>query len=94
MALVTTTQVRDISGVPTSLIDDTQLGRIIDEVQEKTLTYFNVHTTPTQILEIRDGNGKNQIRVNRPFIWKLTDLQVRINTSETTTTDRDWETLK
>ena len=85
--LVTAQQVRDVSGAPTTLIDDTQMDRVIAERQKEALNHWAIYITPTKVLEIRDGNGKNQIRVNRPYIWKLLNLQVRLADSQANTFD-------
>lgn len=72
---VSTQEVRDLSGVPTDLIDDTQLERIITVKTIETLSYFNIYADPTKVLEIKDGNSKNEIKVNRPYILKLLKLE-------------------
>lgn len=93
MAIITVTDVRNSSGATTELIDDTTIQAIIDDSQAQALSSFKIFLEPTEVLEIRDGNGKNQIRINRPYIWKLTELQTRINTSESTIVDIEDTTI-
>ena len=79
MALITKTQIRALCGIGTDIVDDTKLDNIITEVENKTLNYFGVNPTPKKMIEILDGNNKNTIMINKPYILKLLELKVSDN---------------
>lgn len=75
MAIITIDDTRNTSGATTDLIDDAKVQDIIDKSQEQALSSLKVFLTPTKVLEIRDGNNKNQIRLNKPYVWKVLELK-------------------
>lgn len=75
MSLVTSNEVREIAGVGDDITTDAVITSLIEEVEKKTYSYFNIYSTPTKVIEIVDGNNKNQIRVNKPYIWKLLEFK-------------------
>lgn len=75
MSLVTNDEVREIAGVGSDITTDAVITSLIEEVEKKTNTYFNIYSTPTKVIEIVDGNNKTQIRVNKPYIWKLLEFK-------------------
>jgi hypothetical protein len=68
--------VRNTSGATTDLIEDAKITDIITKAEVQVLSTFGIFCTPTKVLEIRDGNSKNTMMINRPFIWKLLSLEV------------------
>lgn len=75
MSLVTFAEVREIAGVKSDITTDAVITSLIDEVEKKTYSYFNIFSTPTKVIEILNGNDKNQIRINKPYIWKLLEFK-------------------
>lgn len=75
MALVSFAEVREVPGVGSDITPDAVITSLIDEVEKKTYSYFNIFSTPTKVIEILNGNNKNQIRINKPYIWKLLEFK-------------------
>lgn len=73
--LVTFGEVRNIIGIGSDIITDDEITALITEVQKKAISYFNVFITPTKYIEIKDGNNKNQLMINKPYIWKILELK-------------------
>ena len=72
MALnITVTQVRNVCGVKSDITSDTIIEDLIEDVTKKTLSYYNIYDSPKKVIEVLNGNGKNQIRINRPYILKV-----------------------
>ena len=47
---------------------------MIDKLVERfksIISDFKIFLTPTKVVEIRNGNGKNKLKMNRPYIWKI-----------------------
>lgn len=80
MTLVTATQVRQVCGVGSDITDDTTINALIAEVEAKTLSFFKIYSTPTKVIEILDGNNKNKLKINRPYIWKILELKTQNDT--------------
>lgn len=75
--LVTYTQVRTQCGVGSDITSDADITALITEIEKKTLSHLKVYKTPTKQLEIRDGNGKNTLRLNKPYVWKVLKLETQ-----------------
>ena len=78
--IVTVAEVRTLTGIPSDLLSDTSITEKITLSQEKALDYFNVYITPTLVTEIKDGNNKYQIMINKPYILKLVSLKTKTST--------------
>jgi len=81
MTYITADEVRNRSGVPTSLITDAQLTEFISQVEPEMARWMNTAFVPTEVIEIRDGNGLSRI-----FARKNPILSVRVLTSNNSTT--------
>jgi len=77
--LVTIDDIRNTSGATTELIADAKITDIITKSQAQALSSLKIFTEPTKQLEIRDGNGKNSIKLNKPYVWKVLKLET-VNT--------------
>ena len=73
--LVTFGDVRTIIGIGDDIISDTDLTVLISEIQKQIISSLKVFITPTKVLEIRDGNNKNELMLNRPYVWKILQLK-------------------
>lgn len=79
MTYITATNVRDASGVPTSLITDTQLTAFISNVESEMARWMNTAFVPTLKIDVLDGTGLNYF-----FTGKNPLLAVReLNTNDT-----------
>lgn len=79
MSIITITEVRQICGVKSDIIDDATITGLIAQVENETYSNLKVYPTPTKVLEIRDGNNKNQLKLNRPYVWKVLELKSKDN---------------
>jgi len=67
MAIVTADEVRDITGAPTDLIDDTTINNLIGSVEDKTKAKFNIVFTPKTKIETLTGEYKDKILLDEYF---------------------------
>jgi hypothetical protein len=77
MSLVSIDDVRNSSGATTDLIEDAKITDMITKSQAQALSTYKVFITPTKFIDILDGNNKNKIKVDRPYIWKILELKTR-----------------
>jgi hypothetical protein len=75
MVLVTYTDVRNLTGIKDDISSDATITAIILEVEKKTYSNYKIYSEPTKVIEIKDGNNKNQIQLNRPYVWKVLQLK-------------------
>jgi hypothetical protein len=54
---ITLADVRRSSGVPSSLVSDAQVNSSIPIIQDLVAKWLNASFTPTEVIEIQDGNG-------------------------------------
>lgn len=80
MTYITADEVRNRSGAPSSLITDAQLNEYIDQVEGEMTKWINTAFTPTQAIEVKDGNNLANI-----YARKNPLLSVRALTSNTST---------
>jgi hypothetical protein len=77
--LITFTDIRNLTGIGDDIVSDAAITASITEVQNKVISNYKIYLTPTKVIEIKDGNNKNQININRPYIWKVLELKSRDN---------------
>lgn len=83
MTYITADEVRNISGVPTSLITDAQLNEFIGQVEPEMERWLNTSFTPKEKIDIMDGNGTIRMFVTKNPL--LTVRELTLNDSTTIT---------
>jgi hypothetical protein len=72
--LVSVDEFRQTSGVTTDLMDDDTISTIIRLSEKQTLSDLKLNKTPTKVIDIVNGQGKDQLQLKRPFVWKLLEV--------------------
>lgn len=80
MTYITVTEVRNLSGAPTSLVTNTQISSFITIVEGEMERWLNAKFTPSQRIDVLDGNATQRI-----FTQKNPLLSVRALTVDTET---------
>lgn len=83
MTYITASEVRNASGVPTSLITDAQLTEWIAQVEEEMERWLNTSFKPKETIEIRDGNATSRMFVLKNPLLSVRELTVNDATSIT-----------
>lgn len=74
--MITTQELRDLSGAPESLITDTQINSFLTLVREKVKTVLRIVTTPTTNMEIIPILDPTNIQVNNSPLLSIISLNV------------------
>lgn len=83
MTYITADEVRNASGVPTSLITDAQLNEWIAQVEEEMERWLNTSFAPKETIEIVDGNATSRMFVKKNPLLSVRELTVNDSTSIT-----------
>lgn len=74
--MITTQELRDLSGAPESLITDTQINSFLTLVREKVKTVLGIVTTPTMNMEVIPILDPTNIQVNKSPLLSIKSLSV------------------
>ncbi len=73
---ITATNVRNRSGAPTSLISDTIINTLIDEVEAEMTRWMNTKFTPTEKIDIQDGSGTDRFFTEKNPLLAVRSLKI------------------
>ena len=77
---ITASDVREVIGIGDDIISDVDITALIASVTVKAEAFFKIYQEPTKVIEIKDGNNKNQIIIKRPYLWKVLELKTTNDT--------------
>lgn len=75
MTFISVTNVRTACGAPESLVTDTEIEHAISMVEEDLARYMNTKFTPTQKIDILDGNGTDRIILSQNPVLSIRALK-------------------
>ncbi len=79
---ITATEVRNRSGAPTSLIADTVINTLIDEVEAEMARWLNTVFTPTTRIDIVDGSGSDRFFTKKNPVLAVKALKIDGNSED------------
>ncbi|MEK0335813.1 MAG: hypothetical protein QQN41_00050 [Nitrosopumilus sp.] len=79
---ITIASVRRTAGIAITEIDDTDVGNIIAEVEPQVERYFNTVFTPTERIDILDGNGTIRIILDKNPLLVVRELKIDGDTED------------
>ena len=82
MSFISVTDVRTACGAPDSLATGTQIEHAIEQAEEDMAQWMNTKFTPTQKIDILDGNDTNRVVLRKNPVLSVRALK----TNDTTIT--------
>ncbi len=79
---VTLVSVRRTSGIGSSEINDTDVKAIIDECEPQIERFFNTKFTPTERIDVLDGNGTYRIMLDKNPLLSVRELKIDGDTED------------
>lgn len=76
---LTSDTIRELSGAPTELIDDTKIQNILSTIETKTSSYFGIRTKPTQNIELVSITDPKNIKVKKTPVLSLDYISINNN---------------
>ncbi len=73
---ITVASVRRTVGIDTSDISDADVGSTITEVEAQVPRYFNTVFTPTEVIQISDGDGTNRLLIDHNPLLAVRELRI------------------
>ena len=83
MTFITVQEVRDRSGVPASLITNTQITSYISQVEKEMARWMNTKFVPTVKIEVRSGNSRRIMFTRKNPLLSVRELKVNSTQSIT-----------
>lgn len=73
---VSIADVRRVSGITSTLVDDTDVTATITDIEERVNEYIGTTSVPRRTTEIRDGDGTDNIIVNHLPLLRVVALKI------------------
>ncbi len=79
---ITVASVRRTVGIATAQISDADVGGFIDEAEPEIARFYNTFFTPTEKIEILDGDGTNRLLLNQNPLLSVRELKIEGTTED------------
>ena len=73
---ITVAEVRRVCGIPSTDINDTDMGAFIDAAEKNASRFLNVVFVPTEDIEVRDGDGTARLITLKKPLLALRELKI------------------